>query len=118
MFFLDEDKLIITNREAAEIKKILETPFESEPSAIFEDIEDSNSEEAKNEEPGVVTNVNLSDESKDNKVLTKERATDRIQKISKIQGSSARKPVYGILTEPLQGVLQTKRAEKAHCPSC
>ena len=44
IFHLDEDKLIITNREAEEIKKILETPFESDASSIFENFEDSNSE--------------------------------------------------------------------------
>jgi len=56
-----------------------------------------------------------------NQVIGKERASDRIQKISKVQGSSARKAVYGVLTEPLEGDLQGKSdkveaAERSYVP--
>lgn len=54
-----------------------------------------------------ISHVDLKDESLESAILNRERRKDRIQQISSVQGVSARKPIYGVLTEPLQGVLRS-----------
>ena len=54
-----------------------------------------------------ISHVDLKDESLESAILNRERRKDRIQQISSVQGVSARTPIYGVLTEPLQGVLRS-----------
>jgi hypothetical protein len=118
MFHLNEDSMIVTEHEAAEIKTRLEVS-ETEPKDFFSDFEESLDEQTTIGKR--TTSVDLQAEPMHNQVIGKERASDRIQKISKVQGSSARKPVYGVLTEPLEGDLQGKSdkveaAERSYVP--